>query len=295
MKLVTYAWKGNEKVGLLDGDHVIDLREARTLLLLSQGLSVEDALQRASQEIPSCMIGLVEGGEETLAIARDSQHFVKKNEGFGKAVHLLRDVKLRPPIPRPPMILNMGNAYRPMKIGGFTFKPVTGVVGPDDPIIIPKEISEHGAVFEPEIGVVIGKRGRRIPNDKTAYDYVYGYTIYNDVTDYGRQMKGVFDMKIFDTFCPMGPCIATKDEIDDPHNLIKRAWINGQFAGERSTQEMLCLVPEFVSVSSQTLTLQPGAVISTGAPFSGRIKPGDILEIEITKIGRMKNPVIAEK
>jgi acylpyruvate hydrolase len=295
MKLVTYSCDGEERVGALDKDHVIDLREACTLSLMSQGRSVEDALQRASQEIPRHIIDFIEGGQKTLMMASHGLQFVLKNEGFGKAVHPLGNVKLRAPIPRPPMILNMGNAYRPVRITEFTFKPVTGVVGPDDPIIIPKEISEHGAVFEPEIGVIIGKKGRRIPNSKAAYDHVYGYTIYNDVTDYGRQMKGIFDMKIFDTFCPMGPCIVTKDEIDDPHDLIKRAWVNGQFAGQRSTQQMLRLVPEFVSISSQTLTLQPGTVLSTGAPFSGRIKPGDIVEIEITKIGKLKNPVIAEQ
>jgi len=295
MKLVTFELNGNERVGLFDGDHVIDLREAHTICLISQGLSVGDALQRASQEIPACMTSFIECGQKALAIARDSLHLMTKNDGFGNAVHSLRDVKLKAPIPKPPMILNMGNAYRPLKISGFTFKPVTGVIGPDDPIIIPKEISDHGAVFEPEIGVIIGKKGRRIQNNNTAYDYVYGYTIYNDVTDYGRQMKNVFDMKIFDTFCPMGPCIVTKDEIENPHDLIKRVWVNGQFAGERSTQEMLRLVPEFVSVPSQTLTLLPGTVISTGAPFSGRIKPGDTVEIEITKIGKLRNSVITEK
>jgi 2-keto-4-pentenoate hydratase/2-oxohepta-3-ene-1,7-dioic acid hydratase in catechol pathway len=295
MKLVTFELNGNERVGLLDRDRVIDLREAHTLSLISQGLSIGDAVQRSSQEIPACMISLIERGHQALEIARDSLHFITKNDGFGNAVHPLRDVKLKAPIPRPPMILNMGNAYRPLKISGFTFKPVTGVIGPDDPIVIPKEISDHGAVFEPEIGVIIGKKGRRIQNDNTAYDYVYGYTIYNDVTDYGRQMKNVFDMKIFDTFCPMGPCIVTKDELGDPHDLVKRVWVSGQFAGERSTKEMLRLVPEFVSVPSQTLTLLPGTVISTGAPFSGRIKPGDVVEIEITKIGRLRNSVTREK
>jgi len=295
MKLVTFQQDGNERIGLLDDDHVIDLREAHTLSLISRGLSIGDAIQRANQETPDSMIGMIEGGEQALDIARDSLQFITKNDKFGKAVHSLRDVKIKAPIPKPPMILNMGNAYRPLKISGFTIKPVTCVIGPEEPIIIPKEISEHGAVFEPEIGVIIGKKGRRIENDNTAYYYVYGYTIYNDVTDYGRQMKNTFDMKIFDTFCPMGPCIVTKDELGDPHDLIKRVWVSGQLAGERSTREMLRLVPEFISVPSQTLTLLPGMVISTGAPFSGRIKPGDTVEIEITKLGKLRNPVTAEK
>jgi len=241
------------------------------------------------------MIRFIEKGEEALAAARESQEFAIGRGELGKTVHLLENVKLKAPVPRPRMILNMGNAYRPLEIKDFTFKPATCVIGPDEPIVIPKEISDFGAVFECEVGVVIGKKGRRIPNDETAFGHVYGYVVYNDITDYGRQMKGAFDMKVFDTFCPMGPCIVTKDEIKDPYSLTKRAWVNGQLATEINTREMLRKIPEFISVPSRTLTLQPGTVISTGAANTGRLKPGDILELEISEIGRMKNPVVAEQ
>lgn len=295
MRLATFVVGGRERVGALEGDKVIDLREARALQLSSRGLSVEEAAQRARIEVPDCMVGFIEGGGETLSIARESLDFAVENMGLGEAAYPLMDVKLRAPIPRPPMILNMGNAYRPFEIRGFSWKPVTGVIGPDEPIVIPKEITDFGACFECEIGVIIGRRGRRIPSDETAYDYVFGYTVYNDITDYGKQMEGTFGSKLHDTFCPMGPCIATKDEVEDPHDLIKRGWVNGQLATERSTREMLHRIPEFVSIPSQTLTLQPGAVISTGAPDVGRIMPGDVLELEISKIGRIRNPVVAEK
>jgi 2-keto-4-pentenoate hydratase/2-oxohepta-3-ene-1,7-dioic acid hydratase in catechol pathway len=156
-------------------------------------------------------------------------------------------------------------------------------------------VCRFGAVFENEIGIIVGKKGRRIPEDESAYDYIYGYTVYNDVTDYGKQITGAFNSKIHDTFCPMGPCIVTKDEIEDPHDLIKRAWVNGLLAMETSTSEMLRKVPEFVSIPSRTLTLQPGCIISTGTPSTGRIMPGDELELEITKIGKIQNKVIVEK
>jgi len=295
VKLVTFVVDDRQRVGILKGEHVIDLREARTLQLLSEGSSVEEAAQRACGEVPDCMISFIRGGRETMAVAGESVEFAVENMGFGKVVYSLRDVKLRAPIPEPSMILNMGNAYRPFEIRGFSWKPVTGVTGPDEPIVIPREITDLGACYECEIGVIIGREGRRIPNDETAYDYVFGYTVYNDVTDYGKQMGGTFDSKLHDTFCPMGPCIVTRDEIGDPHNLIKRAWINGQLATERSTRDMLHKIPEFVSIPSRTLTLQPGTIISTGAPDVGRIIPGDILELEITKIGKIRNPVIAEE
>ena len=93
----------------------------------------------------------------------------------------------------------------------------------------------------------------------------------------------------------MGPCIVTKDEIEDPHNLIKRTWVNGKLASEKSTRGMFHKIPEFVSIPSQTLTLLPGTIISTGESDSGRIKNGYIIVFEITKIGKLRNPVITEK
>lgn len=294
MKLVRFSVNNKEKIGVLAGDYVVDLREARSLQWLSLGLSVDEVIQKVHKEIPDRMISFIEGGEETLAIAQEATDFVMNNPNFGKAKYFLKEVKLLVPIPQPSMILNMGNAYRPFPLNGFTFKPITGVIGPDEPIVIPKEISDFGAVWEIEIGIVIGKKGRRIPNNETAYDYIYGYTIYNDITDYGKQIEGTFGSKLHDTFCPMGPCIVTKDEIEDPHNLIQRTWVNGQLASEKSTQGMFHKIPEFVSLPSHTLTLLPGTIISTGASDSGRIKPGDIIEFEITKIGRIRNPVISE-
>ena len=295
MKLVTFAVDSCRRVGALMGDAIVDLREARGLQLLSMGATMEEAHERACSEVPDSMVRFIEGGERTLSVARECEEFAMRNRDLDSSVLSMKDVKVLTPIPEPLMILNMGNAYRPMPLGGFTFKPVTGLIGPDEPILIPKEISDFGACYEVEIGIVIGTRGRRIPCDRTAYDFVYGYTVYNDVTDYGKQIVGKFDSKLHDTFCPVGPCLVTKDEIEDPYNLVKKAWINGQLATERSTCEMLHTIPEFVSIPSQTLTLLPGTIVSTGAPDAGRIGPGDVVELEITNIGKMRNPVIAER
>ena len=295
MKLVTFINEGREKVGSLHGDKVIDLREAYTYLLLSKGKLINEALTRSCTDIPDNMIDFIKKGDEALKTARESQEYVLKNENFGKAVYLLRDVKLLAPIPNPPMLLNMGNAYRPYPINDFSIDGINELIGPNEPIIIPKEVSDFGTCFEIEIGTVIGKKGRRIPNNETAFDYVYGYTIYNDVTDLGKQINREFNAKLFDTFCPMGPCIATKDEIKDPYNLIKRAYVNGQLSTLKSTRLMIHKIPEFVSIPSQTLTLQVGTIISTGTPQSAYIGPGDTIELDITNIGKMSNPVIAEK
>jgi acylpyruvate hydrolase len=295
VKLVTFVVNGVEKIGSLKRDRVVDLKEARTIQLLSLRHSIDDSIDRVCHEIPGGMIEFIEGGAETLAVANEAEEFALKNKGFNKIIYSLNEIKLKAPIPNPKMNFHMGNAYRPFEIRSFGMKPATGVIGPDDPIVIPKEITDFGSVYECEVGIIIGKKGRRIPNNETAYDYVYGYTIYNDVTDYGKQIQEIFGSKIHDTFCPLGPCIATKDEIKDPHKMDIRAWVNGQKATDRNTREMLHKIPEFVSIPSKTLTLLPGAVISTGAPDAGRIKPGDILELEISEIGKIRNPVIAEK
>lgn len=254
---------------------------------------MEKAFQKSHSEIPNNMLDFINGGEKTLSIARISEKFLVKNKNAGGGLYPLKLVKITAPIIAPPMILNMGNAYRPFNISGY-LKPITGIIGPNDPIIIPKEITDFGACFEVEIGIIIGKKGRRIPNDEEAYEYVYGYTYYNDITDYGKQITGMFGSKLHDTFCPMGPCIVTRDEIKNPHNLIKKAWVNGLLASESNTKKMVHKIHEFVSMPSHSFTLLPGTVISTGSPNTGRIKPGDILECEITKIGKMKNSVIAE-
>lgn len=297
MRLVTFILDDCEKVGSLKGDRIVDLGAARVLKLLSQGSSVEKAVNTAREEIPDSMVRFIEGGKETLAVAGQAEAFVLSNEKLREAVHFVEDVKLKAPIPNPPMVWNMGNAYRPFPVYRFIAKPITSVIGPDDPIVIPREmLDELGPVYEIELGIIIGKRGKRIPNNETAYDYVYGYTIYNDVTDYGGQIEGKFPYtKMHDTFCPMGPCITTKDEIQDPYNLMKRVWVNGQLASERSTQEMVRKIPEFISVPSQTVTLVPGTVLSGGARDAGRIKPKDTVELEITNIGRLRNPVVAEE
>ncbi len=294
MKLVTFVVDEQEKIGALKEHRIVDLREARILQLMFQGIQSDKAVAMASLEIPDSMIRFIEGGEATLATARGAQEFALKHADFGVIMRSLDDVKLKAPIPKPPMVLNMnGSMYRRFPVNGFKYKSVTGMIGPFDTIVVPKEISDFGAVFECELALVMGKKGRRVPNDESAFDYIYGYTVYNDVTDYGKQMKGEFNYKLYDTFCSIGPCIVTKDEIEDPYNLTKRAWVNGQLATECNPKAVR-MIPEFVAEPAKTFTLYPGTVISTGAPNSGRLKHGDIVELEIDKIGRMRFPVIVE-
>jgi 2-keto-4-pentenoate hydratase/2-oxohepta-3-ene-1,7-dioic acid hydratase in catechol pathway len=176
---------------------------------------------------------------------------------------------------------------------------------PGSRIVLPR--NSQMPDFEAELCVVIGKAARHVsPED--ALDYVYGYTCANDVSarDWQRDKAlggGQFARgKSFDTFCPLGPWIVTKDEIPDPNALRIRCTINGQTMQDSSTADMIYDVRRLIASLSSTLTLRPGAVILTGTPEGvgmGRtppvwLKAGDRVAVEVEKIGVLENPVVAE-
>jgi 2-keto-4-pentenoate hydratase/2-oxohepta-3-ene-1,7-dioic acid hydratase in catechol pathway len=176
---------------------------------------------------------------------------------------------------------------------------------PLGPIPIPK-LSEQ-IDYEAELAVVIGKTAKYVSRER-ALEYVLGYTIANDVSsrDWQREKSlggGQFARgKSFDGFCPLGPCIVTPDEIPNPNQLRLKAFLNGKVMQDCSTADMIFDVPTVIASLSSTMTLRPGAVILTGTPHGvgmGRTPPvwmkaGDTVVIEIEKIGRLENPVVAE-
>jgi 2-keto-4-pentenoate hydratase/2-oxohepta-3-ene-1,7-dioic acid hydratase in catechol pathway len=146
--------------------------------------------------------------------------------------------------------------------------------------------------FEGELGVVIGKRARRVTREH-ALDFVEGYVCVNDVTVRDLQKKdGQWTRaKGFDTFCPIGPRVAPGL---DPANLRLTTRVNGQVRQDSSTSDLIFDVPALIAFCSQHMTLEPGDVISTGTPSGvGNLQPGDVVEVEITGIGVLRNPVIA--
>jgi 2-keto-4-pentenoate hydratase/2-oxohepta-3-ene-1,7-dioic acid hydratase in catechol pathway len=173
---------------------------------------------------------------------------------------------------------------------------------PFDPILIPKRSSEID--YECELAVVIGKTARHVSRER-ALDYVLGYTCANDVSsrDWQRDKAlggGQFARgKSFDTFCPLGPEIVTKDEIPNPNALRIKTILNGQTMQDHTTGDMIFDVPTLIESLSSTMTLRPGAVILTGTPqgvgFARKppvwMKDGDTVIVEIEKIGRLENPV----
>jgi 2-keto-4-pentenoate hydratase/2-oxohepta-3-ene-1,7-dioic acid hydratase in catechol pathway len=214
----------------------------------------------------------------------------------------LADVRLLSPLAAPRIFgvganyiahiaeMNMVTPTRPM----LFMKPSSAIAGPGDPVILPHEANVTH--YEAELAVVIGKTARRVSADD-ASDVILGYTCANDISERVIQ-KEEMDQgclligKGYDTFCPLGPFIATGL---DPSDLRLESRLNGETRQLSSTSDLLFSVPELVSYLSQAITLQPGDVIITGTPSGvGEIAPGDVMEIELEGVGVLSNPVIAE-
>jgi 2-keto-4-pentenoate hydratase/2-oxohepta-3-ene-1,7-dioic acid hydratase in catechol pathway len=176
-------------------------------------------------------------------------------------------------------------------------KPPSAIVGPGDTVQLHRHITSS-VDYEAELAIVIGKGGRDIRRDD-AYSHVFGYTIINDVTarDRQRNHKQWFLGKALDTFCPMGPWIATADEVQ-PENLEVRCWVNGELRQNANTRDLIFDIPSLISTISAGLMLQPGDVIATGTPAGVGIgfdppkflQPGDSVSIAITGLGTLTNP-----
>jgi len=171
-------------------------------------------------------------------------------------------------------------------------KPSTAVIGPNDAIILP--LGSKRIDYEGELAVVVGKKAKDVPKGEAAR-YILGYTCFNDVSDREAQVAdGQWTRaKGYDTFAPLGPWIETDIS---PSGLKLETYVNGELRQSASTSELLFSVPELLSFISHVMTLLPGDVIATGTPEGvGSLRPGDIVEIKIEKIGTLKNPVVGSK
>jgi len=171
-------------------------------------------------------------------------------------------------------------------------KPPSALIGLNDPIVLPRGVSPVD--YEAELGVVISKKARRVPESE-ALDYVLGCTCVNDVTARGLQKKDSqwARSKGFDTFAPVGPWIA--DGLP-PQKLRLESYLNGKIVQESHTSQMLFSVARLVSFISGVMTLLPGDLISTGTPVGvGPLKAGDVIEVFVEGVGRLRNPVVEEK
>jgi 2-keto-4-pentenoate hydratase/2-oxohepta-3-ene-1,7-dioic acid hydratase in catechol pathway len=222
----------------------------------------------------------------------------------------LTNVHLLPPVPRPGKIVAVGLNYRdhamesgakevpksPILFAKFT----TSIAGPSDAIVLP--IGDPKIDYEAELAVVIGRKGKAIAAQE-AYEYVAGYMPLNDVSARTWQFgdKQWVRGKSCDTFCPTGPHLTTRDEVPDPHSLFIRARVNGVTLQDSNTSKLIFRIPELIEFISASITLEPGDIIATGTPEGVGafrqpplfLKAGDVVEVEIEKLGVLRNRVVA--
>jgi 2-keto-4-pentenoate hydratase/2-oxohepta-3-ene-1,7-dioic acid hydratase in catechol pathway len=179
------------------------------------------------------------------------------------------------------------------------------VQNPGDPIILPRRLPSHSVDYECELAVVLGKRCHNVSRE-SALDHVLGYTCANDVSARDWQRNGGAGQwcrgKTFATFCPLGPCLVTRDDIPNPNALSIKTTLNGQVMQDWNTSDMIFDVPALIHFLSASTILLPGTVILTGTPqgvgFARTpavfLQPGDTVTIEIERIGELTNPVVAE-
>ncbi|WP_039804598.1 fumarylacetoacetate hydrolase family protein [Nocardia araoensis] len=229
------------------------------------------------------------------------------------------DVRLGPPVTKPGKIIVAGGNYQSHVDEAFgrknapspsepiiIFKPSNTVIGPNDPLLKPRESDQLD--YETEIGVVIGRGGRNIAAD-SAYGHVAGYAIANDVTARDLAFKDVHLSPMFaqmtrakgiPTGAPLGPWIATKDEVPDPHRLRLRCWVNGELRQDGKSDEMIVDIPHLIEDISKVIELSPGDIILTGTTTGCGafqdppvfLTDGDVVRMEITGLGMMETPIV---
>ena len=237
--------------------------------------------------------------EKSLAEARDKGWLVPSRDAYWFA-----------PVPRPGKVICIGLNYRDHAAESkmpIPEKPVvfskfsTAVIAPGEPVVLPS--TSRQVDYEAELAVVLGRHAKHVSADR-AYDYVLGYTAFNDVSarDFqfsdGQWQRG----KSCDTFAPMGQTIVTTDTITDPHKLSIKLVLNGETMQDSNTDQLIFGVPALIEFLSQSMTLEPGDVIATGTPpgvgFARNppvfLKPGDRMEVLIEGMGGLGNPVVSE-
>ena len=281
MRLVTFTHGHYTRIGVLDGDAVIDLAAAVPAL-------------------PTEMCAFLAAGPEAFDMARTAR---------GPRL-ALADVRLEAPVLRPPKILAVGLNYadhvaesgqETPALPKIFNKQSTSVVGPGAAVHRPR--LSPLLDYEGELAVVIGRRCRHVPRARAA-EVIAGYTIANDVTVRDWQLREpTWTMgKSFDTHCPLGPALVTADELGDAGSLDLATYVNGERRQHSNTRHLIFDGGALIEFLSTAFTLEPGDVICTGTPGGvgglmqppAFLAPGDVVRVEIAGLGALENPVVDE-
>lgn len=287
MRLLTYHDEVGGHVGVLRDSEIVALDDVASdmLTLIKSGTRgiacARAALERDQQTIPLDRVRLL------APIPRPDQNIICL--GMNYVAHAIESALARgraPELPEHPV---------------FFTKAIGTVCGPDDDIPLDLRVTQQ-LDYEVELAFIIGRAGINIARED-ALDYVFGYTIINDISARDLQNRHVqfFKGKSLDRSCPMGPWIVTADEIPYPDQLGLRLYLNGELRQDSHIGELIFDIPTIIATLSLGMTLEPGTIISTGTPSGvgmGRtppeyLRPGDLMEAEIDQIGRLCNRIVA--
>ncbi len=326
MKLATFEIGNENRIGFIEGGKIIDLTLAYASYL-KEVKGESRALRTAKAIIPPNMLDLLDKGEKAMNEAKKAYDFavekIEKGKEFSvsgkRVVYELSKVKLKAPIPVPRFMVDFSTFEEHVKMSfeklglkipeewyqmpvGYKMNPFS-VIGHEEDVIWPSysQILD----YELEFAICIGKKAKNVPKEN-AMDYVFGYTIANDVSARDTEFielrampLGPLKSKDFDTATPMGPWIVTKDEIKDPHNLKMSARVNGETWSEANTKDMRWKIPDLISHLSKDQTIYPGTFLLSGTPGKGCglhlgkfLNPGDVVELEIEGIGVLRNRIV---
>jgi 2-keto-4-pentenoate hydratase/2-oxohepta-3-ene-1,7-dioic acid hydratase in catechol pathway len=309
MKFSTFETDGRRSIGVETSGQIIDLPPAYAAMIDARGIK-----PAAPKALPADMLSFLQLGGPALAAARDAVAFMSKRPALPvgeRASYLLDEVKLLAPIQRPGKILCSGLIYRShveenpsakfLEAPRFFAKTPNTVIGPGEPIRHPGE--RYQVDYEVELAVVLGRTMKQGTPAGRVMEHVFGYTILHDVSSRYIQFKDNNEVmgKNFDTFCPIGPCLVTVDEIPDPSKLRLRTLLNGQVMQDGSNADWCFPLPRLLAWLSLAMTLEPGDIVSTGTPAGigwfrkpqAFLKPGDVVRLEIDGIGVLENPVVS--
>ncbi len=307
MKLITFSREGVTRIGAIVNEEVVDLHLSYRTLLEQEGKI--RAQQIADAFVPADMTGFLQGGKESMELAKKAIDFALTNKQVGeyKLVHAVSDVKVGAPVPKPGKIFAVGHNYREhiLEMGRelpsypvVFAKFANTVIGPQDDIPF-YPISEQ-LDYEAEFAFVIGKRAKDV-SEEDALDYVAGYAVSNDVTyrDFQRRTLQWLQGKTVDGSLPMGPWMVTSDELTNPSGLEMVLTVNGEERQRTNTANQVFSVQYLVSFLSSIATLEPGDIVITGTPGGVGVardpqvwlKDGDVVSISIDQVGTLTNTV----
>ncbi|MCH4815708.1 MAG: fumarylacetoacetate hydrolase family protein [Saccharolobus sp.] len=303
VKIVLFSPTPNDfkRVGVYENGKIIDLVKAYELLY--------DA------KPPNWFYdtkGLIEGGDGAMLMIKTVLDTLRGSED--KVSYDPEKIFYYPPITNPEKIFLLAVNYKahgketnnePPKEPYIFTKFSNALIGHNQPILYPK--ASNKVDYEVELAVIIGKKGKYIRKER-ASDYVFGYTVFNDISYRDKQFPSEMPYgmrwvhgKGMDTGAPMGPWIVTKDEIPNPYELRLTLRVNGEVKQDAYAEDMIFKIDEIIEYLSNGITLKPGDVISTGTPpgvglATGKfLKPGDVIEAEISKIGVLRNYLVKEE